>query len=109
LLYPILPKTLADRRRAGQPEEGPLRLRVEPRRQAGADRTRLTHRWTALPKTSFPQAREGVGDWRQAAAGKFLLRWPSWAAVPQARRSERRRFSEEPRRLSPEERAARFR
>jgi transposase len=106
-----LVQTHSDRLRAWQPDDAltrQLRLLVEHRRQTVADRTRLSNRLTALLKTYFPQALEWMGDLRQAAAGEFLRRWPTLPAVQQAKRSELRRFYEEHRRLSAEQRAELF-
>lgn len=101
-----------DRLRAWRPDDAltrQLRLLVEHRRQTVADRTRLTNRLTALLKSYFPQALEWMGDLRQPAGGEFLHRWPTLEAVQQARRSDLRRFYDEHRRLSAEERDELFR
>lgn len=102
-----LVSTHRDRLRAWQPDEGltrQLRLLVEHRRRTVADRTRLTNRLTALLKTYFPQALEWAGDLRTLAACEFLGSWPSLEALQGAPRSQVRRFYQEHRRLSLEER-----
>jgi transposase len=102
-----LVSTHADRLRVWQPDDAltrQLRLLVEHRRKTVADRTRLTHRLTALLKSYFPQALEWAGDLRQPAACEFLRAWPTLTALQAAGREEWQCFYQAHRRLSPPER-----
>jgi transposase len=85
----------ADRLHPWQPGEAAarqLQLLVEHRRTRVDDRTRLTNRLTDLLKGSFPQALEWAGELGTPRACEFLTRWPSLAALQQARRSQVRHF-----------------
>lgn len=87
LLLEILQKH-RDRIRAWKPDDEltrKLALLVEARRQAVADRTRMTNRLRALLKGYFPQALAWVGDRLYAPmAFDFLLKWPTLEAVQSA-------------------------
>ena len=81
----------ADRLRAWQPDDTRTRqiqMLSEQRRKLVDDRTRLTNRLTTWLKASFPQALEWAGELGTAQACAFLTRWPSLAALQQARRSQ---------------------
>jgi transposase len=85
----------ADRLRVWQPDDARTRqiqMLSEQRRKLVDDRTRLTNRLTAWLKASFPQALEWAGELGTPRACAFLTRWPSLAALQQARRSEVRHF-----------------
>jgi transposase len=106
-----LVRTHRDRLRGWHPDDAltrQLRLLVEHRRRTVADRTRLTNRLTDLLKTYFPQALEWAGDLRTPAACEYLHAWPSLEAVQGASRSQLRRFYQDHRRLSGEEREKLF-
>jgi transposase len=69
-----------------------LRLLVEYRRKLVDDRTGLANQLTQLLKESFPQALRWAGGLDTKQAFDFLLRWPTLAAVRQARTQQLRAF-----------------
>ena len=69
-----------------------LRLLVEYRRKLVDDRTALLNQLTQLLKESFPQALRWAGGLDTKQAFDFLLRWPTLAAVRQARTQQLRAF-----------------
>lgn len=84
-----------DRLRAWVPdtvESRKLQLLCEQRRKLVNQRVALTNRLTSLLKQYFPQALEWVGDLASVQACDLLTRWPSLAAIQDARPSAVRRF-----------------
>jgi len=80
-----------------------LGLLNEQRRKLVDDRTALTNRLGSLLKESFPQALDWAGELSRPAASEFLTKWPSLAAVQQARPAPLRHFYRRHFRPQPEE------
>jgi transposase len=79
-----------DRLKAWRPDHAKTRTRpylVEPRRRLVHDRTRSSHRMTALLKAYVPQALQGFGDIRTLLVGDGLLRGPTVEALKKVRPS----------------------
>jgi transposase len=72
-----------------------LQYLVEHRRRLVHDRTRLSHRMTALLKAYFPQVLQWFDDIRTTLVCDFLLRWPTVEAIKQVRPSTLEKFFHE--------------
>jgi len=95
-----------ERLRVWAPDDVPTRhlgLLNEQRRKLVDDRTALTNRLGSLLKESFPQALDWAGELGRPAACEFLAKWPSLAAVQQARPATLRHFYRRHFRPKPEE------
>jgi transposase len=69
-----------------------LRLLVEMRRTAVAERVRITNRLTAALKCYFPQVLDWFEDKATPLLCDFLTRWPDLATVQRARKSSLEQF-----------------
>jgi ribosomal protein S15P/S13E len=72
-----------------------LQYLVEHRRRLVHDRTRLSHRMTALLKAYFPQVLQWFDDIRTTLVCDFLLRWPTVEVIKKVRPSTLERFFHE--------------
>src|SRR4030095_9892314 len=81
-----------DRLKAWRPDHAQTRTRqsrVEYRRRLVHDRTRLSHRMTALVNASVPQIFHWFDDIRTRLVCDVLLRWPTVEALKKVRPATR--------------------
>jgi Transposase len=87
-----------DRLKAWRPDHAKPRTRpylVEYRRRLVHDRTRLSHRMTALLKAYFPPILQWFDDLRTLLVGDGLLRWPTVEALKKVRPATLEKFLHE--------------
>jgi transposase len=84
-----------DRLKAWRPDNAKtrtLQYLVEHRRRLVNDRTRLSHRMTALLKAYFPQVLQWFDDIRTLLVCDLLLRWPTVEALKKGRPATLEKF-----------------